>query len=606
MVPVGPVSQTPHEWPFTWMVYWGVNDNPVVPDQTYMLKVWRDENDAERPGMNIYRTINDVYPDGILYEGTTPRPDKDMWGYVVCMNLGGGDNGGYTDSVGLAGYWKLDEAVGDTVADSSGHTHDGVRQGDATWASGKIKGGLCLDGEGDYVDLGDSERLKPELPLTIAAWIKHGQVGNFQTIFNTDKKDYDAEHRFFGIQLFVRDTGTITVSFGDGLPNYSKYNKTGTTVLQPNVWYHVAAVLQGPGDIHLYINGQDDGGVVTGTGGNIAYSDGASQIGCRSGNVLFFEGCIDDVVLFDVALTPDQMFRLYKLSGQAFLPPCGDVLLPPQAMLPGDINRNCIVDLSDYQWLAQEWLHTGSPLLTDIYEDIHDRVDHYDLELMASDWLMEIEPRFIGHWTLDDGAGTLAQDSSYNENHGQLQGDATWSAGQLGGALSLDGDGDYVDLGDAPSLKPDLPLTIAAWIKLDQTGIFQTIFNTDKKDYDAEHRFFGSQLFVRDTGTITVSFGDGLPNYSKKNKTGTTVLQPNVWYHVAAILQGPGDIHLYINGQDDGGVITGTGGDIAYADGSSESGSRSGTALFFHGAIDDLRLYHRALESSEITALAAN
>ena len=225
---------------------------------------------------------------------------------------------------------------------------------------------------------------------------------------------------------------------------------------------------------------------------------------------------------------------------------------------------------------------------------------------MLSDWLIEIEPTFIGHWTMNDGAGNLAQDSSYNENHGQLQGDASWSAGHLDGALSLDGDGDYIDLGDFPSLKPNLPLTIATWIKLNQTGIFQVILNTDKKDYDAEHRLFGTQLLVWGTGELSVSFGDGQLDYSSRRLNGTTALLPDTWYHVAAVIRGPEDMSLYINGQDDGGAIVGAGGDIAYADGSSEIGSRSGTALFLHGAIDDFRIYHRALNEPEIISLAGN
>ena len=609
MVPVGPASQTPHEWPFTWMVYWGVNDNPVTPGQTYMLKVWRDEYDPERPGMNMYRTIHNVYPDGILYEGATPRPDKDMWGYVVCMTYGGGDDddGGYTDSVGLAGYWKLDEGGGDTVTDSSGNGRDGTRQGEATWTKGKVSGGLSLDGAGDYVALGDSRQLKPSLPLTMAAWVKLSETGIFQAVMNLDKKDYDADHRIYGAQLLVLNTGKLLVSYGDGQPGYSGCSKIGQTELQAERWYHVAAVIGGANDISIYVNGQDDGGETAGSGGEIVYSDGTAELGSRSGQVLFFHGCIDDAVLFDVALTPEQIYRLYQQSGRSYEPPCGDILLPAEVVLPGDIDRNCHVNLADYLWLAGEWLREAPPLLADIHEDLRHRVDHSDLAVLHSHWLTQIEPGalgLIGHWRLDDGSGSVAADSSLHGNDGDLYGEASWTAGHVGGALSLDGAGDYVGLGDSDSLKPSLPLTMTAWVKLSETGIFQAIMNLDKKDYDGEHRIYGGQLLVLNTGKLMVSYGDGQADYSGYSKIGQTELQADTWYHVAGVIRGAHNMSLYINGQDDGGETKGAGGEIVYSDGTAELGSRSGSALFLHGVIDDARIYHRALTAAELAALA--
>jgi concanavalin A-like lectin/glucanase superfamily protein len=98
---------------------------------------------------------------------------------------------------------------------------------------------------------------------------------------------------------------------------------------------------------------------------------------------------------------------------------------------------------------------------------------------------------------------------------------------------------------------------------------------------------------------MQVSFSDGQPDYSSRRLNGTTALQPGAWYHIAAVIQGPEDMKLYLNGQDDGG-------DIAYADGASEIGSRRGTALFLHGAIDDLRIYHCDLTPEEIISLATS
>ena len=57
------------------------------------------------------------------------------------------------------------------------------------------------------------------------------------------------------------------------------------------------------------------------------------------------------------------------------------------------------------------------------------------------------DPNLLGWWTLDEGGGVKAVDWSGHGVHGTLQGNPQWTAGAVDGALALDGDGDFVDLG---------------------------------------------------------------------------------------------------------------------------------------------------------------
>jgi len=57
----------------------------------------------------------------------------------------------------------------------------------------------------------------------------------------------------------------------------------------------------------------------------------------------------------------------------------------------------------------------------------------------------------VGHWKLDEGGGTTAQDSSGNGNNGTLQGAPVWVAGVLGRALQFNGS-NSVNCGDASKL----------------------------------------------------------------------------------------------------------------------------------------------------------
>lgn len=69
----------------------------------------------------------------------------------------------------------------------------------------------------------------------------------------------------------------------------------------------------------------------------------------------------------------------------------------------------------------------------------------------------------IGIWLFDDGAGNEAEDSSGKGLDGELVGDPEWVEGEFGGALELDGDGDYIRIPDHAS--PTEGLTLIALVK---------------------------------------------------------------------------------------------------------------------------------------------
>ena len=57
-------------------------------------------------------------------------------------------------ALGLAGYWKLDDASGTTATDSSTNGNNGTLTNGPTWTTGQINGAVGFDGSNDYVSLG--------------------------------------------------------------------------------------------------------------------------------------------------------------------------------------------------------------------------------------------------------------------------------------------------------------------------------------------------------------------------------------------------------------------------------------------------------------------
>jgi beta-galactosidase len=72
------------------------------------------------------------------------------------------------------------------------------------------------------------------------------------------------------------------------------------------------------------------------------------------------------------------------------------------------------------------------------------------------------DPHLVGHWQLNGNT-----DDSAGGNHGTLVGDPTWVRDPIRGwCLDLDGDGDYVDVGNDPSLTFTGQITVMVWIKV--------------------------------------------------------------------------------------------------------------------------------------------
>src|SRR3989338_2441888 len=72
----------------------------------------------------------------------------------------------------------------------------------------------------------------------------------------------------------------------------------------------------------------------------------------------------------------------------------------------------------------------------------------------------DLSEGLVAHWTLDQGNGTIATDSSGNIYHGTLKG-PTWTAqGKIGGACVFDGIDGIIETIYKPNFAQ---FTIAAW-----------------------------------------------------------------------------------------------------------------------------------------------
>jgi hypothetical protein len=182
------------------------------------------------------------------------------------------------------------------------------------------------------------------------------------------------------------------------------------------------------------------------------------------------------------------------------------------------------------------------------------------------------------------------RDLSGNGNDGSLISGPQWVAGQHGQAISFNGSGQYVTLTGVNTLSFTFPNTVSVWVKPNTLAARQTIWQFDGNT-------IGVVLDSVQQQILSGPSGGGAADLS--------LLSIGVWSHVLVIYLGTGAAHqrVFVDGVD----RTVAAKDWWGTQGAARLGcGYNGSSRFpFNGALDDFRIYDRALPQSEISLIAA-
>ncbi len=199
------------------------------------------------------------------------------------------------------------------------------------------------------------------------------------------------------------------------------------------------------------------------------------------------------------------------------------------------------------------------------------------------------------YWPYEEGAGTSAQDASGNGWTGALVNGTAWTAGARGQAVKFDGVNDQIHAGDIPASSAK---TWVFWMKVSgdasrRQGLL------DKYGAAREWRIYLLN------GTLRLQVGKGATSYEEETATGFKAVS-NAWTHVAVVFDGAtGEFRVYKDG-----ISVATSGNFpvgAIPDTTTpvHIGYRRLGGEHFSGALDELRIYNRALSTTEIQTLRA-
>jgi hypothetical protein len=478
-------------------------------------------------------------------------------------------------------HWKLDETSGLIAEDSAGD-NDGTLVNGPIWTTGIIDGALHFNRVDEYVEVADNIALEPQ-QLTVAAWVYRESTSTRDVVLKKGST-HSGDNRNGYLFRILESTSIypqkarLYIVAGS---NTNVMSPVSETEIEAGIWYHLAATYDGS-YIRIYVNGQEEGTPTLETRA-IDYSGGYQdfKIGVQEeghGSLCYhFDGKIDDVRIYGRALSAQEIEELFLGEEPELV---GLEITGPDEAAEDSQTQYSAIALYDNNSTADVTDNALWSVEPNVIADI-------EAGLLTTEKIFQPEELEIYAQYSEDG-------NTFDANKPV----SVFAICPSGSALQFDGVNDYVNLGLDPDLQPALPVTISTWIKLENLGQNQYILDLDKEL--GWHS--GIWFFVRDENSLTIGYGDGGSSgpWSRRSKVGTSTLDAGIWYHVAAVLVAPTDLTIYINGEDDGGVYGGTGGDLAYRNKESFIGTLSTDRHFFNGIIDEMVIYDRALSAQEI------
>jgi hypothetical protein len=209
-----------------------------------------------------------------------------------------------------AGYWSFDLPMDSNgaIGDDLGGGHPVTLYG-ATVANGQVGEALSFDGTSSYADIPHDPSFEPVTEGSVSMWLFPEELASDkpeapeQDIF--DKSSYT---RDWQITSLVDDH--VLFSVGEA------WQAVSTTTLTLGTWLHVVGTFKQDESVDIFVNGTHEGTIPAG-------SRHPDSLPIRLGNGNWFDnhgfgGKIDEVAVWEIALTAEQVHGLYVrgLNGQ--------------------------------------------------------------------------------------------------------------------------------------------------------------------------------------------------------------------------------------------------------------------------------------------------
>jgi hypothetical protein len=208
----------------------------------------------------------------------------------------------------------------------------------------------------------------------------------------------------------------------------------------------------------------------------------------------------------------------------------------------------------------------------------------------------DIATGLVGYWKFDEGVGTTASDSSGNNNTGTLTNGPTWIKGKINNALSFNGTDQSVIVNNNANLSGMSGLTVSAWVKVSSANEGSTVLLTKRHSSSPFNSYIIHIDMENKRYQPVVCNSSGTCNEWISSANDSIAF--DIWQHVVLRYDGS-EVSMYIDGVPSGNSAS-LSGNVFASDSNLLIANLSPNPIF---ALDDLRIYNRALSIVDITGL---
>ena len=236
---------------------------------------------------------------------------------------------------GLVGHWKLNDGSGLTASDNTGGSNGTLENG-PTWTTGQVGYALDYDGYDDYITFGTVSGLSLT-DMTLSAWvyIPTSIPSGYRTIIEYDR----FENNWYGLW---QNDNKLHFRWANSDAN----GRSDSTIsISPDTWYHLVGVYDSSTNTsEIWVNGVLDTTIPSALTATPRENQ-LITIGANNLEGEFFKGTIDDVRIYNRALTSDDVEALYNYTE------CSDPFGEPGALIY-NVNYNVMQYCDSTDWIG--------------------------------------------------------------------------------------------------------------------------------------------------------------------------------------------------------------------------------------------------------------
>ena len=363
--------------------------------------------------------------------------------------------------------YGFNEGAGAVVNDTSGQGNGGTITG-ATWTTaGRYGAGLSFNGTNSWVTVPSKASLNLTNGMTLMAWVNPSTATGVQDVLIKEGTGADLYN------LYARNWrgrpesnvlvgGTNRAAEGSSLPT--------------NTWSHLAGTYDG-GTLRFFLNGVQVAS--TGVAGPIATSTGVVRIGGNSLWGEYFRGTIDEVRVYNRALSGSEIQGAMNTGvGAAPLPASVTLTVAKAGSGTGTVTGpgiSCGTDCTQAVSGGTAVPLAAAPGAGSTFAGWSGGgctgTGPCTVSLVANTTVTATftQPTasvtgLVAAYGFNEGAGAVVNDTSGQGNGGTITG-ATWTtAGRYGAGLSFNGTNSWVTVPSKASLNLTNGMTLMAWV----------------------------------------------------------------------------------------------------------------------------------------------